>query len=59
MEKAEDLLSSQSACDRRLMHSESEHPLVLQLGGSDIKLMECVARMTKDYGFSEININCG
>ncbi len=45
--------------DRHLRFDPSEHPLVLQLGGSEPDdLAEC-ARMAADYGYDEINLNCG
>ncbi len=45
--------------DRHLAHSEAEHPLALQLGGSDpAALAEC-AGIAADYGYDEINLNVG
>jgi tRNA-dihydrouridine synthase A len=45
--------------DHLLAYSESEHPLVLQLGGSDAgKLARC-AIIAEDYGYDEINFNVG
>jgi tRNA-dihydrouridine synthase A len=45
--------------DRHLAHSEAEHPLALQLGGSDpAALAEC-AGIAADYGYDEINLNIG
>lgn len=45
--------------DRHLRFDPSEHPLALQLGGSEPDdLAEC-ARMAADYGYDEINLNCG
>ena len=44
MEKVEDLLASKAARDRRLRHDDMEHPLVLQLGGSDPALLAEAAR---------------
>ena len=42
-----------------LRHAEAEHPLALQLGGSDpVALSEC-ARIGADYGYDEINLNVG
>jgi len=60
MEKASDILSSDSACERRLRHSADEGPMaVLQLGGSDVGRMARAAALGSKYGFGEININCG
>ena len=44
---------------RHLRFDASEHPVALQLGGSDPKaLVEC-AKMAEDYGYDEVNINVG
>jgi tRNA-dihydrouridine synthase A len=39
--------------------SEPEHPLALQLGGSDPAKMAAAARIAEDWGYDEININVG
>jgi tRNA-dihydrouridine synthase A len=39
--------------------NEQEHPLVLQLGGSDVKAMTECAKMAEQHGYDEININVG
>lgn len=45
--------------DRFLRFDPAEHPLALQLGGSDpAALAEC-AKIAEDYGYDEINLNCG
>ncbi len=45
--------------DRLLGFDPSERPLALQLGGSDAReLAEC-ARIGEDWGYDEINLNCG
>ena len=45
--------------DRYLQFNKAEHPIALQLGGSDTHdLAEC-ARMAVDYGYDEINLNVG
>jgi tRNA-dihydrouridine synthase A len=45
--------------DRLLGHDASEHPVALQLGGSDpAKLAEAV-RIAEPYGYDEINLNVG
>lgn len=44
---------------RLLGYGPDEHPVVLQLGGSDpVKLAEA-ARIAEDFGFDEVNLNCG
>ncbi len=42
-----------------LDHSPAEHPVALQLGGSDPKELAQAARMGVEAGFGEINLNCG
>jgi tRNA-dihydrouridine synthase A len=45
--------------ERFLAHDDSEHPVALQLGGSDpLELAECAA-IGADYGYDEINLNIG
>ncbi|WP_084683152.1 tRNA dihydrouridine(20/20a) synthase DusA [Neorhizobium vignae] len=45
--------------ERLLSYSPQEHPVALQLGGSDpAKLAEAV-RIAADYGYDEINLNVG
>jgi len=42
-----------------LEYNDAEHPLVLQLGGSDVKAMTECAKMAEQYGYDEVNINVG
>ncbi len=42
-----------------LSHNNAEHPLVLQLGGSDVNAMTECAKIAEQYGYDEININVG
>lgn len=44
---------------RFLAYDPSEHPVVLQLGGSDPEQMASAAGMGADAGYDEININVG
>ena len=45
---------------RHLLHfSPMEHPVALQLGGSDPKELTEAARMGADEGYAEINLNVG
>src|SRR5262245_11584755 len=37
----------------------AEHPLGLQLGGSDASLLAACARLGARWGYDEINLNCG
>lgn len=45
--------------DRHLLYNKEEHPLALQLGGSEPKDMAACAKMAEDYGYDEVNINVG
>ena len=44
---------------RHLRFDAAEHPLALQLGGSDPADLARCARMGQDWGYDEINLNCG
>ncbi len=44
---------------RLLAMDPSEHPVALQLGGSEPELLAQAARIGADAGFDEINLNCG
>lgn len=45
--------------DRFLRFDQAEHPVALQLGGCDPEDLAMSARLGEDYGYDEININCG
>ena len=45
--------------DRLLALDPSEHPVALQLGGSDPGLLAEAARIGAARGFDEVNLNCG
>ena len=44
---------------RLLGFSDFEHPVVLQLGGSEPSKLATAARIGADFGYDEINLNCG
>src|SRR5271169_5707878 len=44
---------------RLLRFDPAEHPLALQLGGSDPRALAACARIGADLGFDEINLNAG
>jgi len=45
--------------ERHLQFDAAEHPLALQLGGSDPReLAEC-AHIAEQWGYDEVNLNCG
>mgnify|MGYP001949566263 CR=1 FL=1 len=45
--------------DRLLSFDAAEHPVAVQLGGSDPAQLAEAARIAADYGYDEINLNCG
>ncbi|HEX4410151.1 MAG TPA: tRNA dihydrouridine(20/20a) synthase DusA [Xanthobacteraceae bacterium] len=45
--------------NRLLRYDAAEHPLALQLGGSDPRALAACARIGADLGFDEINLNAG
>jgi len=45
--------------ERFLKFHESEHPVAIQLGGSDPKALVQCAKMAEDYGYDEVNLNVG
>jgi tRNA-dihydrouridine synthase A len=45
--------------DRHLRFDDTEHPIALQLGGSEPDDLATCAKMAEDYGYDEINLNCG
>src|SRR6516162_4916313 len=44
---------------RLLGFDKSEHPVALQLGGSDPRALAEAARIGEDFGYDEINLNVG
>jgi len=44
---------------RHLRFNEEEHPVALQLGGSSPRDLAISAKMGAEYGYDEINLNCG
>lgn len=45
--------------ERHLRFNEEEHPVALQLGGSDPKDLAISAKLGEKCGYDEINLNCG
>jgi len=45
--------------DRHLYFNAEEHPIALQLGGSVPNDLAACARLAEDYGYDEVNLNCG
>ncbi len=44
---------------RHLDFSQAEHPLALQLGGSEPAELAHCARLAERWGYDEVNLNCG
>ena len=44
---------------RHLDYSDEEHPIALQLGGSDPADLAASAKLGEQWGYDEINLNCG
>ena len=47
------------ATERFLQFDDSEHPLALQLGGSDRNALAACAQLAERRGYDEVNLNCG
>ena len=46
-------------CFHQLDFNKEEHPVAIQLGGSDIDDLVKSAKIAEDYGYDEINLNVG
>lgn len=44
---------------RLLDYGQTEHPVALQLGGSDPKQLAQATKIACDWGYDEVNLNCG
>jgi tRNA-dihydrouridine synthase A len=44
---------------RHLDFSDEEHPVALQLGGSEPEELAACARLAQAWGYDEVNLNCG
>ena len=44
---------------RHLDFDPAEHPVALQLGGSDPVQLAAAAKLGERWGYAEINLNCG
>ena len=45
--------------ERLLGYEAAEHPVALQLGGSEPEALAQAARIGEEWGYDEINLNCG
>ena len=46
-------------CFHQLEFNKEEHPVAIQLGGSDVNDLVKSAKISEDYGYDEINLNVG
>ena len=46
-------------CLHQLEFNKEEHPVAIQLGGSDVNDLVKSAKISEDYGYDEINLNVG
>ncbi|KAG0452259.1 hypothetical protein HPP92_026038 [Vanilla planifolia] len=56
---AETIVHQKDDLDRFLAFSVEQHPVVLQIGGSNLKNLAKAAELASFYSFDEINLNCG
>lgn len=62
-------LWTEMVVDKTIIHTErpemhlwfppEQRPLVLQMGGSDPDLIRVAAAKAMEYGYDEVNLNCG
>lgn len=45
--------------DHLLGYDAGDHPVALQLGGDDPAMLAEATRIAADYGYDEVNLNCG
>jgi tRNA-dihydrouridine synthase A len=45
--------------ERHMRFNAEEHPVALQLGGSDANDLAFAAKLGEQWGYNEINLNCG
>ncbi|KAL9677148.1 hypothetical protein QQ045_005375 [Rhodiola kirilowii] len=53
------LVHQKDNLDRFLAYSPEQHPIVLQIGGSDLGGLAEAAKLAQAYSYDEINLNCG
>ncbi|XP_057456968.1 uncharacterized protein LOC130747925 isoform X2 [Lotus japonicus] len=56
---AETIVYQQDNLDRFLAFSPDQHPIVLQIGGSNVEKLAKATELANAYGYDEINLNCG
>ncbi|XP_019057688.1 PREDICTED: uncharacterized protein LOC104809852 isoform X2 [Tarenaya hassleriana] len=56
---AETIVYQAGNLDRFLAYSPDQHPIVLQIGGSNLENLAKATKLASPYGYDEINFNCG
>lgn len=56
---AETIIYQQGNLDRFLAFSPEQHPIVLQIGGSNLDNLAKATELANAYSYDEINLNCG
>ncbi|KAK4414467.1 tRNA-dihydrouridine(20/20a) synthase [Sesamum alatum] len=56
---AETIVHQKGNLDRFLAFGPEQHPIVLQIGGSDLENIAKATQLANSYGYDEINFNCG
>ncbi|CAN0917350.1 tRNA-dihydrouridine(20/20a) synthase [Linum grandiflorum] len=53
------IVSHEGNLDRFLAYSPDQHPIVLQIGGSNLDTLAKATKLANAYHYDEINLNCG
>ncbi|XP_024516790.1 uncharacterized protein LOC9656735 isoform X1 [Selaginella moellendorffii] len=56
---AETIVHHENDLERWLEFPAAQHPIVLQLGGSNLANLSKAAKLVSAFGYDEINFNCG
>jgi len=56
---AETIVHQKDNLDRFLAFPEDQHPIVLQIGGSNLGNLAKATKLANAYSYDEINLNCG
>ncbi|XP_057454493.1 uncharacterized protein LOC130746015 isoform X1 [Lotus japonicus] len=56
---AETIVYQEGNLDRFLAYSPEQHPIVLQIGGSNLENLAKATKLANTYCYDEINFNCG
>lgn len=56
---AETIVHQQDNLDRFLAYPPEQHPIVLQIGGSNLENLSKAAELANAYAYDGINLNCG